>query len=335
MGTIPLVEKAAGITQDRAVPVSTAAQEPLAVEALEDRVLPASDPVTTTAVPPAAPAPYVAAEHTLHAAIDFESVAAVADIGTDAAQPSPGVPAAQSTPPHPAAGEAEPLERRLDTFQEPAPENKVFNEAESNRNVFGLATIEPEAGASDMVKPSRDRGLFNKLVVEGSQPGESEPGSVASRGDASEVEKGAVAAQVAVQEVAEELGTGLVKAAIESRVEPMAKVTRGATVEASRAREHSDLLVQSVLKADPVTAAVTDQDGPIAEQADSGPQEGNLQEASSGAASDAERGRSDVQPSQRQQALHQVPAEIPSAAHDALFEGGRGVEVVLARPNNA
>lgn len=332
LGTIPLVENAAGITQDRAVPVSTAAQEPLAVEALEDRVLPASDPVPTAAVPPAEPAPYVAAEHTLHAAIDLESVAAVADIGADATQPSPGVSSAQPTPPRPAAGEAEPLEKRLDTFQEPAPENKVFNEADSNRNEFGLATIEPEAGPSDMVKPARDRGSFNKLVVERSQPGDSEPGSVASRGDVSEVEIGAVAAQVAVQEVAEELDTGLVTSAVEPRVEPIARITSGTTVEAPPAKEHSDLLVQSVLKAEPVARAVTDQQmEPIADEADSGPQEANLQETPSAEASDAERDRLNAQSSQRQQ----VVADTPSAAHDALFEGGSGVEVVLAPPNNA
>jgi hypothetical protein len=338
--TIPLIENAEERDNAAAIPVSTAAKEPLAVETLEDRVLPASDAVPaapSAVVPRAEPAPYVAAQQTPHSAIDLETVADMADAGADVQQ-TPGASAAQSTASHPAHGEAELVENKFETFEKAVPENRVFNEAETNRNEFGLATIEPETGASDVLKASRDRSSFKTLVEQDSERGESGAGNVTSRSEAPDREMDPAAVQVAVQEVADELNTGLVETSgIAPRVESAtALVASGTVAEALRAGERSDLLVQTVLKAEPGTPTVTAQEvEPNADEAEFVAQEPTLREPSSGVAADADKAALDVQPQQRQQGHRDIPADTASAAHDALFEGGSGVEVVLAPPSNA
>jgi hypothetical protein len=329
METIPLTNEQTESQDNAILPTIPVGREPLVVEALEDRVLLASDAATESGVAesaPPEPLAYVAAPHVGQLAVDLGDAVAPSEVNSESGK----TPSNESgpRPPHPAEShaEAEVVDTKTETVERSPPESIETPDHEPNHNRFGLATIEPELKNSPYDEISSE-----SLIGKSDQQELSETETSRAVTGNAEPPTHAVAVDLAVKEVADGLATLLPPA---KQLQPAVEPTLG---KSSLAREipagevptddQSGAVARSILQAEveaensPVTVdtpsaedtALALADAPAAEQpATTHPSDG------------APQAQSEVQ---------QCAVETLAAAHDALFARGNGVEAVLERPS--
>lgn len=335
METVPLIDDQTEEQSDATAPLETApdGHEPLVVEALEDRVLLASDaamPAAVAETAPAEPVAFVAPQHVNQLAVDLGEALEASDTSTGPEQTptSPG-PAQQSAHAGESHAEAHVVEEKSELPEQPMREANEMMGNESNRNRFGLATIEPE-------KASQESQLGAE-VGNGEQPHAGAETAVEqparlTAGPTGRAHEPTVA-EAAVQQVADELAPKLGPKAIGPLIEPElnhAPLASASEANSSPTIEETEAIVRTILQTDtktdssPLAAAA-----PVADEAGAAAQETPALTLASAEQSDHNDGlsASAVLPS-----VLQTSAETPAAAHDALFAGGQGVEAVLERP---
>lgn len=308
-----------------------AGHQALTGEALEDRALLAADAAVarTGAAPPAEPAPYVAQEQqtppveiNLGDALEGDAVGAVR---TDS-RAAPGGPQEGQLP---APRDAElHMESKLEGVEKRAPEAVDLGGGEVNRDEFGLATIEPEANSLEGLKSSRERGIVRELVLAGTENGGDHDARERAVGEATMTSSESVAVAAAVGEVSNELASVLGEQPASG--EQAQSTSVGASV--ASIDKQPDAIVQAVLKSEPMTESVapgiSTHDAAAADAAS----DRRDQQPNAPAAGDdlsQERGLPQFDSTEIADAgAVEAPVKV-SRAHDALFEGGRGVEAVL------
>lgn len=341
METIPLEEDSCDRQPEAPSVPAEANPAPLAVEPLEDRVLLASDTAPAaplTDAPPIEPAPYVAPQH---AGLAIDLGDAVEAAGAETVE-SNGVHgssnAGQPWVRLPSQGEAELVENKSEAVEKAVPEHNDSGESPLDRNEFGLATIEPEAGSPEVRNsPSNDRLLRKLVALDGPQEKKAaEPGAHDGGAEAAVPQ----AVDLVVSEVATELDPALAKTIqVETQLGfSTAGPQETAGADALSNDKNLDALVQPVLKSQPFT-----EPPPVQEAAEDFSvakisADTNLDQQTIGAVSDSSESVVEGHPEAEYQNHRAAPdglPEMPPAAHDALFAEGNGVEAVLAPARNA
>lgn len=345
MEMIPLVDQP-GDPVPETTPVQDAnlsGHEPLVVEPLENRVLLAAD-VTAAApiadVPATEPAPYVAAPQTHHLDIDLQDLVETPDASEATGHAAgEGVVQGQNSHAQPHQPEAEKVENKTETAVEELPENKDSIEPESNRNEFGLATIEPPKSAVEAAMSSGEHVLLGGLAADDDAPSAGAETDTPARDRAeSGTQSNPIAFEGVAVRVAADLDAVLVKAAsVELQVEAIDQKLGSSddtSTKSLSANKGAAVLAQTVLRAEPLAETLSPQPADDAEDAiASGSTESDLSQPGAAASHEAAVApqQQSVEPPKAQDSNAEQVAETPPAAHDALFAGGHGVEVVLER----
>ena len=346
METVPLLDlgrDAQSQAASAAIESTPGTRELLPVEVLEDRVLLASD-AAAAASPgldglPVEPAPYVAAQQAGHrVAVDLMDALEAAGPSTEAG----GTPAAAATPGDqsghtvPAHAEAELVDNKSEPPERSTPETSEAMEHASNRNEFGLATIEPEMVDGEATS-FRDRIASKSLAnTGGSEPAKADAPVPPMAGLEAEDPNGPRAVDTAVKAVADDLEPVLAQRKV---TQPAVELTAGSEVASAKAATESpsdaqaDPFVHTLLQAEtPLGPAPPAAVAPVAGHGASA-----IEDASSAAVPAADLVPTNAAHPGDRHLLQRQNADLmndtPPAAHDALFAGGKGVEAMLEHPS--